>query len=271
MTPGGAITRTTVTGAMTADQVKYSALLQAGFSVCLNSLGLKKADGSALAQDASGNGSFQDYVESYLVASAQTAPGAGTDLSSLGWISIEGGKVTDIDFAQYLKYATCIKTTSAFAVDLSNAENELFGTASDDARHFTQFGQDHDTAGGSFAEAALIRMMNPLSWTFRCRGRVPIAATTTWTSYEPGSPRYAAEAREGDYGPVQAGGQTIIPGLQQGTLRPVTVSPRIHPACRGPAAPARQSQGTSTLEPPRALQAAPAGRCCRLISAVRSS
>ncbi len=56
-----------------------------------------------------------------------------------------------------------MKPTPAFdAVDLSNPENELFGTATIKAQHFTQLGKDNSTVGGSLADATLVKMMNPM-------------------------------------------------------------------------------------------------------------
>ena len=118
-----------------------------------------------MSLDSSGNGAFRDYVKSFVVASAQTALDAGTDLSSFSWIVVKNGKVSDIDFPAYLQYITRMKLPSAFdGLDLSVGENGLFGTTSVDARHFTKFGQDNDSAGGMMAEANLIKIMNPMNY-----------------------------------------------------------------------------------------------------------
>lgn len=157
------IQRTMIDGTLTADQIQISNELNAMFPEYVNSLKLTNSDGTALTLDANGDGTFKDYIKSFVIASAQKALDSGKDLSALTWITIQGGTVTDIDFDQYIAYTGRMKTPSAFdGLDLSNAENELFGTATTNAQHFTQFGMDHSTAGGSLADASLVKMMNPM-------------------------------------------------------------------------------------------------------------
>ncbi|VBB09543.1 alpha/beta hydrolase fold [Lucifera butyrica] len=154
-----------VKGTMTADQIKVSDELKALFPAYLNDLGLKKSDGTALTLDANGDGPFKDYVKSFVVASAQKALDHGTDLSGLTWITIKDRIVTDIDFDKYLNYATRMKSAPAFdALDLSNPENSLFGTATVNAQHFTQFSKDHSTVGGSLAAASIVKLLNPMNY-----------------------------------------------------------------------------------------------------------
>jgi hypothetical protein len=154
-----------VQGTMTADQVKTSDELKPLFPAYLNGLGLKKTEETALTLDANGNGTFKDYVKSFVMASAQKALDGGTDLSQLTWITIQDRRVTDIDFDKYIKYATRMKTAPAFdGLDLSNGENELFGTATINAKHFTQFSKEHSTVGGSLADATIVKMMNPMNY-----------------------------------------------------------------------------------------------------------
>ncbi|MBP2655165.1 MAG: alpha/beta hydrolase [Firmicutes bacterium] len=150
---------------MTKEQVKISDQLKLRFPGYLNSLGLKKSDGTPLTLDANGNGTFKDYIKSYVIVSAQKALDNGTDLSKLPWIKIQGRTVTDIDFNQYVKYASRMKATSAFdGLDLKTGENELFGTATVKAQHFTQFGKYHSTAGGALADASIVKMLNPMNY-----------------------------------------------------------------------------------------------------------
>lgn len=154
-----------VKGAMTAEQIKISDELKPLFPAYLNSLGLKKNDGTVLTLDANGDGTFKDYVKSFVIASAQKALDNGTDLSGMTWITIQDGTVTDIDFDNYVKYATRMKAASAFdGVDLTTGENELFGTATIKAQHFTQFSKDHSTVAGSIADATIVKMMNPMNY-----------------------------------------------------------------------------------------------------------
>lgn len=154
------------TSTMTANQIKLSNGLKALFPSYVNSLGLKSSEGTALALDANGNGTFKDYYKSFIIASAQKALDSGTDLSKLTWITIKYGKIIDIDYDQYMKYIGRMKVAPAFdATDLSAPENEEFGTATKDAQHFTQFSMNNNTkSNASMADTAIIKQMNPMNY-----------------------------------------------------------------------------------------------------------
>lgn len=94
--------RKMVEGTLTEDQIQVSNELKAMFPEYVNSLGLSDTDGTSLTIDEDGNGSFKDYIKSFVIASAQKALEAGTDLSDKTWITIESGTVTDINYDQYL-------------------------------------------------------------------------------------------------------------------------------------------------------------------------
>ena len=156
--------RPKIKGTLTEEQIRASDELKRRFTEYLNGLNLE-GNGTTLTLDADGEGSFKDYVGSWVIASAQKAMDKGTDLSGLEWLSVRDGKVTAADFGAYIRYVGRMKTAPAFdAPDLSTGENELFGTQSIKARHFTHFGQDHDTAGGSLAESTIIKMLNPMNY-----------------------------------------------------------------------------------------------------------
>ena len=156
--------RPRVKGSLTEVQVRASDELKRRFPEYLNGLELK-GRGVALTLDADGEGSFKEYVGSWVIASAQKALDEGTDLSGLEWLTVREGRVTAIDFEAYVRYAGRMKVAPAFdAPDLSAGENELFGTESVRARHFTRFGQEHDTAGGALAENAVVKMLNPMHY-----------------------------------------------------------------------------------------------------------
>ena len=149
----------------TEEQQTYSDKLKAAFPAYVNSLNLKDENGNLLTLDESGNGTFKDYVKSYVIKSAQSALDAGTDLSEFTWVKVSGNAVTDVDFEGYILYLSRSKAAPAFdGVDLSNAENNLFGTSTVEAQHFTQFGLDNDTAGGTMADNEIIKMMNPMNY-----------------------------------------------------------------------------------------------------------
>ena len=161
----GQITRTMVHNTMTDSQIKLSDELKTLFPDYVNSLGLTSSEGAKLSLDADGNGSFKDYVESYVIASAQKALDSGADMSSYTWLTISDGKVTGINFEEYVKYMTRMKAAPSFDdVGLTAAENNEFGTSTVDAQHFTQFGQENSTVEGNIADASIIKMMNPMNY-----------------------------------------------------------------------------------------------------------
>ena len=166
----GQIKRERETVTQTEDQMKYSDLLKAAFPAYVNSLNLKDKDGNELVLDDEGNGTFKEYVKSYVIESVQSAIDSGKDVSDITWATIENGKVTDIDFNGYVTYLSRSKAAPAFDnVDLSdnnaNAENNLFGTKDINNQHFTQLGLDNDTTGtGTIADAEIIKMMNPMNY-----------------------------------------------------------------------------------------------------------
>lgn len=151
-------------GELTSDQIKVSDQLKTLFPAFLNSLGLKKSDGAVLSLDSNGDGSFKEYVKSFVIASAQKAATEAKELSGLGWMTIKDGTVTDIDLAKFAAYATRMKTPPAFdSLDLRSPENNLFGTATADSRHFTEFSKD-TSSDHTMADDAVVKMMNPVRY-----------------------------------------------------------------------------------------------------------
>jgi len=170
-------------GTMTGDQLIVSEELKDMFPAYLNSLdlydyaprndngvGLLHAPGQvkqgvALMLDSNGEGTFKEYVKSFVIDSAQTAYDKGTDLSGYTWITIVDGVVTDIDFAEYLLYVRRMKPAPAFdGIYNPSWENSLFGTATIDNQHFTQysFSTPYATWIAPLADWAIVKMMNPM-------------------------------------------------------------------------------------------------------------
>jgi hypothetical protein len=156
---------TPIDGVMTEDQVKLSDLLKPLFPDYLNGLKLKDSKGEELSLNISGEGSFKDYVKTFVINSAQTALEKGVDLSELPWLTIKDGKVSDLDFNQYIKFATRMKATPAFDSILMNTpENELFGSSDTQYQHFTEFGWSHSVKQGAIAAQEVINLMNPMNY-----------------------------------------------------------------------------------------------------------
>jgi len=148
---------------LSKEQIAVSLQLKDLFPAYINSLNLKDKSGQTLSLDKNGNGSFKDLVKAYVVASAQKALNAGTDLSSFSFLTINNGKVSQIDFDAYVKYMQRQKTPPAFdALDLSSPETNLFGTSTINNQHFTKFAEEHSTVETSLADALMVKMMNPM-------------------------------------------------------------------------------------------------------------
>jgi hypothetical protein len=146
-------------------QIEVSAQLKDLFPAYLNSLKLKDSHGNLLTLESDGNGNFKDWVKSYVIASAQKALDDGTDLSSFTFLTILNGKITQIDYDAYIRYMERQKTPPAFdALDLSSAENMLFGTATTDKQHFTDFSTNNSTLAATTADKKIVKMMNPMNY-----------------------------------------------------------------------------------------------------------
>jgi hypothetical protein len=153
-------------GTLTENQIKLSNELKNNFPTYVNSLELKKSDGTLLSLDAEGNGNFKDYIKSYIIASAQKALDSGTDLSGLNWLKMSGKTVIEIDYEKYNQYIKRMKSTPAFDdVGLTSGENDEFGTDTNKPQHFTKFSQDNSTASdATMADSSIIKMMNAMNY-----------------------------------------------------------------------------------------------------------
>jgi hypothetical protein len=174
-------------GTMTGDRLIISEELKDMFPAYVNSLelysyeprndngvGLSHAPGQVkkgikLNLNTNGEGPFKDYVKAYIIDSAQTALEKGTDLSGFTWIEFdEDGNVADLDFAEYVAYVRRMKPAPAFdGIFGPSWENNLFGTATVDNQHFTQYSFDAQyrfvgTWVAPLADWANVKMMNPM-------------------------------------------------------------------------------------------------------------
>ncbi|MDO4314038.1 MAG: subtype B tannase [Eubacteriales bacterium] len=165
MDEGGRPALSRENGRMTEEQIQTSADEAALFPEYVNSLGLKDADGNDLVLDENGDGTFKEYVESVILASAQKALEEGMDIADKTWLTIKGGKVTGMDFSEYVREITRMKTAPAFdALSMDSAENSLFGNAASDCCHFTDYSMKHSKTDGRMADLDVIRMLNPMNY-----------------------------------------------------------------------------------------------------------
>ena len=164
------VERKLVKGTLDAAEQRVSDELKAQFPTYINSLGLKNAQGEALALNADGSGSFRDYVAAYIAAAANAELQKGADPAALQaenpWLTIDGKRVKNVDFAAYAKTIGRQKTPPAFdALDLSSGENQLFGDEHQDTRHFTAYSAANSAVkGAGSAGRVAVKMMNPLSY-----------------------------------------------------------------------------------------------------------
>lgn len=153
-------------GVLDAEAIKVSDALKAAFPTYLNSLNLRDETGTKLRLDAEGNGNFKEYLNQYLAASAQKVLETGVDLSKHTFLKIDNGNVLSVDFDGYMTYLERMKTPPAFdALDNKSFENNLFGTATIENRHFTAYSMAHSTASNAtMADKQVIKMMNPMQY-----------------------------------------------------------------------------------------------------------
>lgn len=172
------IARVPFSGEMTEKQINLSKELKLLFPSYLNSLELKDREGNTLSLDEDGEGSFREYVAGLVLESAQKELDThdtanrlaamavkGSEVEKQDFLDIQDGRAAGLHWKRFIKTITRMKATPAFdALDLKSPENEEFGTEEIQAKHFTQFSMERSEAGGELADAAIIKMMNPLSY-----------------------------------------------------------------------------------------------------------
>ncbi len=164
---------------LSEEQLKVSADLKAMFPAYVNSLGLKDAEGNDLTLDADGEGSFREYVFSFIKASAEKELAdheslkkhpaltvRGSEVENMEAFTFEDGKVTAIDHDKYISKITRMKPAPSFDVlNLKSPENEEFGDDEVFARHFTRYSMEHSAAADAqMADEKLIKMLNPIRY-----------------------------------------------------------------------------------------------------------
>lgn len=150
-------------GVMSPEQIQVSRELAQQFPSYVNSLGLKDGDGKELTLEPDGEGTFREFVKKAVLDSAQKALDAGEDLSGKKWLTIRDGKAVLMDFPAYVRDITRMKTAPAFDdLALGSPENDLFGSAEINCRHFTEYAKKNSRVKGTEAEDSVIKMMNPM-------------------------------------------------------------------------------------------------------------
>lgn len=171
-----------VAGELDEEQRKLSKELKAEFPDYVNSLHLKDDNGNELTLDKDGEGSFKDYVMSFVLASATKERAdlgsqnklkglavPGSEIAEQNYITYTGNEATGIDADAYVAKITRMKPTPAFdSLSLNSPENEEFGDENVFARHFTRFSAEHSKVHGEMADADRIRLLNPTWFIGTC-------------------------------------------------------------------------------------------------------
>ena len=180
-----------VNGELSPLQEALSLALCKEFPAYLNSLGLTDADGRALMLDANGRGSFLDFVKQNIIRSANAeldrldagkedayvekkydmirrmTENTKPSPAECPAVTLDRGHVTELDWDSFVRFRTRMKPAPAFdSIENNTPENELFGNAGTQFRHFTEFSARHDMTGRPSAPAPkeVVRLMNPMNY-----------------------------------------------------------------------------------------------------------
>ena len=175
----------------------YTKELAAQFPAYVNSLNLRKPDGTPLNDE-----NYLDYIKSEIIRAAQIAKNAGADIpdsigfsfsSSAGGMfaapingqaspspsqgGARGGSrlgeyITDLDIQKYLNYVVstqALKGVPAFdsqieGINSASGENEEFGDETGNSVNFTDFTAQKNGTALTDAIRKNVRLMNPMSF-----------------------------------------------------------------------------------------------------------
>ena len=155
---------------LTNNDVAYSDLLKSHFPDYVNNLQLRDRTGVILKLDKKGNGTFKQYVKSFIIDAANKAKSNGADLSRYSFLILDKntGLVKDIDWDAYNSFTSRSKVPGAFdSRSNDSGENSLFGTSTSDTNHFTITAALHDTTPNNdvyVENAKIVTMMNPMNY-----------------------------------------------------------------------------------------------------------
>ena len=155
---------------LTNNDVAYSDLLKSHFPDYVNNLQLRDRTGVILKLDKKGNGTFKQYVKSFIIDAANNAKSNGADLSRYSFLILDKntGLVKDIDWDAYNSFTSRSKVPGAFdSRSNDSGENSLFGTSTSDTNHFTITAALHDTTPNNdvyVENAKIVTMMNPMNY-----------------------------------------------------------------------------------------------------------
>ena len=155
---------------LTNNDVAYSDLLKSHFPDYVNNLQLRDRTGVILKLDKKGDGTFKQYVKSFIIDAANKAKSNGADLSRYSFLLLDKNTslVKDIDWDAYNSFTSRSKVPGAFdSRSNDSGENSLFGTSTSDTNHFTITAALHDTTPNNdvyVENAKIVTMMNPMNY-----------------------------------------------------------------------------------------------------------
>jgi BD-FAE len=152
-----------------AEMQQASAMLAASYSAYIDSLHLKREDGSLLS-----TANMQESILAQVKKGVEAGIASGVNMPALGedisltmrgkttgikndWLSVEDGKVKNIDYQNYLKFVatgTTLKGAPSFDSSAStgnkgvSGENTLFGSAKVEYANFEEYGWNHNDVKG---------------------------------------------------------------------------------------------------------------------------
>ncbi|MDD0823119.1 alpha/beta hydrolase [Mannheimia sp. AT1] len=162
-----------IEGVLSETEIKLSNKLAAKFPTYLNSLNLIDENGEKLTLDPQGNGSFKDYLVNVVKRGANQAysqlPAESEEKKSfqeINWLSFENDKITDLDWFGYIFSAKRMKSPTAFdALSANSGENSLFGSETENNRHFTLFSMENSTNKAiQLASPQIVKQMNAMHY-----------------------------------------------------------------------------------------------------------
>ena len=157
-----------VTGveSISKDEAEISKLLKDSFPFYVSTLGLVDSNWNLYSLNDDWEWNFKESIKLMLIDSFDEALQSGENLSGFDWLTIDDGKVVNIDFDAYVKnYLSRNKWIPAFdGLSLEAWENNLFWNEFTDNLHFTNFSYEHSLVSWDIASSDIVKLMNPMNY-----------------------------------------------------------------------------------------------------------
>jgi hypothetical protein len=156
-----------------------SAELALLFPAYLDSLGLRRPDGKPLTAGSGADGTYIDYLSSFVIRSAQEAYNTSNEKdvfrAAFPWLKFDNANIAGLNFQEYLAYVMSrqpLKSVPAFdsmgVLDGAvSGENDVFGTRDIAALNFTEAGWQKNPANTGTLPADIkdrVYLMNAMNF-----------------------------------------------------------------------------------------------------------